>query len=225
MLITFSGLDGAGKSTLIELLKKELEEENRRVVVFHMNKDIGVYAYLRFVRDSILNLFSLQEAEKAKPSSGVSNKVDRGKIKGAALILRKRIVWNKFLRRWIYLVDLFIFLFYRLYIEKVKKHVLIMDRYFYDRLVDVADGRRLTGLRLLKLLTPTPNLSIFLDVTPEESFARKGEFSVEYLKRRQSLYREVLSRDASTVVIPNHEDMNATLRALESVIIERLAAQ
>ena len=36
MLITFSGLDGAGKSTLIAWLKDTLERRNRRVAVFHM---------------------------------------------------------------------------------------------------------------------------------------------------------------------------------------------
>ena len=53
MLITFSGLDGAGKSTLIAWLKESLERGNRRVAVFHMNDHVGAYAYLRAVRDRL----------------------------------------------------------------------------------------------------------------------------------------------------------------------------
>ena len=53
MLITFSGLDGAGKSTLVRWLQQTLEREHRRVVVFHMNDHVGVYAYLRRLRNQL----------------------------------------------------------------------------------------------------------------------------------------------------------------------------
>ena len=53
MLITFSGLDGAGKSTLVRWLQQTLERQNRRVVVFHMNDHVGVYAYLRRLRNQL----------------------------------------------------------------------------------------------------------------------------------------------------------------------------
>src|SRR2546421_11979710 len=53
MLITFSGLDGAGKSTLVRWLQQTLEGQNRRVVVFHMNDHVGVYAYLRRLRNQL----------------------------------------------------------------------------------------------------------------------------------------------------------------------------
>src|SRR3989440_5359196 len=53
MLITFSGLDGAGKSTLVRWLQQTLERQNRRVGVFHMNDHVGVYAYLRRLRDRL----------------------------------------------------------------------------------------------------------------------------------------------------------------------------
>src|SRR5207302_10650652 len=53
MLITFSGLDGAGKSTLVRWLQQTLERQHRRVVVFHMNDHVGVYAYLRRLRNQL----------------------------------------------------------------------------------------------------------------------------------------------------------------------------
>src|SRR5256886_11334961 len=53
MLITFSGLDGAGKSTLVRWLQKTLERQNRRVVVFHMNDHVGGDAYLRRLRNQL----------------------------------------------------------------------------------------------------------------------------------------------------------------------------
>ncbi|HEY6854406.1 MAG TPA: hypothetical protein VI139_09160, partial [Gemmatimonadales bacterium] len=56
MLITFSGLDGAGKSTLIGWLKAELERRKRAVTVLHMTDNVGVYAAVRALRDGLRRL-------------------------------------------------------------------------------------------------------------------------------------------------------------------------
>lgn len=211
MLITFSGLDGAGKSTLIEHLKTSLEQRGRSVTVFHNNDHVGVYAYVRAVRDRLVG-----------PPQPNGQGAKRSGALGAALKqIRKAILWNKPLRRLIYPVDLAAFLFYRLYFEKIRKHVLIMDRYFYDTLVDVADGRHWGWLRLLERLTPTPDMPVFLDITPEESFARKGEYSVPYLQRRATAYRKVFPWVRSAVMLENHK-LSTTAATLERLVLARL---
>src|SRR5207247_9213784 len=53
MLITLSGLDGAGKATLIASLRTALEERQRPVAVLHLDDELGVYAYARMVRDGL----------------------------------------------------------------------------------------------------------------------------------------------------------------------------
>ena len=58
LVITFSGLDGAGKSTLIDWLEGELERRHRPVTVLRMADGVGVYAGLRVARDSVQRLFS-----------------------------------------------------------------------------------------------------------------------------------------------------------------------
>src|SRR5256714_4103383 len=154
MLITFSGLDGAGKSTLVRWLQQTLERQNRRVVVFHMNDHVGVYAYLRRLRDRLGG---------APPRSGT------GGGGGALHRVRDALLWGKLLRRVIYPLDLLLFLAYRLYHEFICRRVVIMDRYFYDTLVDVADGRHWGLLRMLQRLTPTPDVAVLLDVGPHQS--------------------------------------------------------
>ena len=47
MLITFSGLDGSGKTTLVRLLQASLERRDVRATVSHMYRDVGVYAFGR----------------------------------------------------------------------------------------------------------------------------------------------------------------------------------
>jgi hypothetical protein len=230
MLITFSGLDGAGKSTLIAWLKARLEEEHRPVAVFHMTDDIGMYAYLRAVRDWFVRARRDGGGATVRTDRRVVVSTDGGQHAtggqgGARRVgVLRAIVWSKRLRRCIYPLDLATFLLYRLYVEHLTTRVLIMDRYFYDTLVDVADGRSWRWLRWLERITPTPTVPVFLDITPEESYARKGEYTVEYLRKRWVAYREVFRWLPSAVVLTN-QDLSATKVALERVVWERVVSR
>jgi hypothetical protein len=219
LLITFSGLDGAGKSTLIEWLRASLERDGRPVTVFHMNDHIGLYAYARFVRDRLLRLGRTTDAVDA--ASMCVHPSTRGAAPGFIRRVRNAILWNKPLRRFIYPIDLAVFACYRFYHEKLHRRVLIMDRYFYDTLVDVSDGKSWFWIRLLERITPTPEVSVYLDVTPEESFERKGEYDVEYLRRRWVAYRTVFPWIPSSVTVRN-DDLEATKAVLQRAVKQRL---
>jgi len=216
MLITFSGLDGAGKSTLIEWLRARLEAERRPVTVLHMTDNLGVYACLRAIRDLLIG--PRTESIDRLPADQSS----RPRSRPAAALRRARnaLVWNKPLRRWIYLPDLLIFLCYRALIEQVRGRVLVMDRYFYDTLVDVSVDGGWFWCRLLQRVTPTPTVAVFLDVTPEESFARKGEFSIEYLQRRYVAYQKLFRSVPSAVRLAN-ADLETTQQAVWRAVSER----
>jgi thymidylate kinase len=221
MLITFSGLDGAGKSTLIEWLRTRLEAQGHRVAVFHMNDHVGLYAYLRAVRDRAV-------PDRAVSDRAVPDRVarpaatgPRARVKPVLRRVRNAVVWNKPLRRWIYLLDLGVFFCYRLILEQARDRVLIMDRYFYDTLVDVSDGRHWFWVRLLERLTPTPTVPVFLDIGPEESFRRKGEYSVEYLRRRYQAYQQVFEWVPSVVHVVN-DDFDVSRAALWRGIAQRV---
>ena len=192
MLVTFSGLDGAGKSTVIGYLVAALREEGRRCAVLHMNDDVGIYAYLRRLRDALLRP-TMAGGLHRTPRDGGARRAALGRVRSAARRVRNALLWSRTLRRLIYPLDVLIFLAYRLYHEGMRGRVLIMDRYFYDTLVDVSDGRPSAWVRLLERITPAPDVAVFLDITPEESFARKGEYTMEYLRRRGSAYAELFS--------------------------------
>ena len=222
MLITFSGLDGAGKSTLIEWLKQTLERQDRDVAVFHMNDHVGTYAYLRMLRDRLLGGPPRGFASPSEPDRrGAPAAAARPSLRERLWRARIAIVWNKPLRRLLYLFDLVVFWFYRWHIEKAQRQILIMDRYFYDTLVDVSDGRHWFWIRLLARITPTPEVPVFLDISPEESFSRKGEYSVEYLRARWAAYKTVFPWVRSSVTLANY-DLNAAKATLQRVVMERL---
>jgi thymidylate kinase len=221
VLITFSGLDGAGKSTLIDYLQGALEAERRPVVVLHLNDQVGVYALLRSLRDRVRGQRGDQLAPGAPdPRSQKLQRPPAGGLRGALGGLRAALLWNKPLRRLLYPFDLLVFLCYRAYLEKVRGRVLIMDRYFYDTLVDVANGRDGPWTRLLERITPMPTVPVFLDISPEESFRRKGEFSIEYLRRRSDAYRHVFARVRGAVRIVN-DDLGRTQAALLGAVRAR----
>lgn len=225
MLITFSGLDGSGKSTLIQCLKESLEKRNKQVAVFHMYYDIGLLAGVRFVLKKIGRNREAQSSTETKSAHAPRQLSQNGRHDTKLARVRYAIGWNKSLRLFIYPLDLVIFLCYRLYVEKVKKQIFIMDRYFYDTLVDVAEGHRWYGVRLLSRLTPTPSVPVLVDISAEEAFARKGEHSVDYLSRRRLSYQKVFPKGRNAVVIAGGDDINATRRTLEKIVIERMAAR
>jgi thymidylate kinase len=201
MLVTFSGLDGAGKSTIIARLRASLEARGRKVTVLTMYDDVGVYAWIRKARDR------LRRRAPAAKGGGAARVVST--LRSART---KRVV---------YLVDLVAFLGYRLWIEGVRRRVLVLDRYFYDSLADVADGRRWGYVRFFLKLAPTPTAPILVDTSPEESYKRKGEYSVEHLARRRAVYHEIFRRVRRPVIVPN-ERLEDTVRAIEAEVLRRI---
>jgi len=223
MLITFSGLDGAGKSTLIEWLRTALEEQQQPVVVLHFEHDLGVYASARWLRDGLEHLVWGGRSNGAAARGAASIAGPQGGVAMLARRIRNALVWSKIIRRLIYPVDVLVFLCYRAYIEGIQRRILIMDRYFYDILVDVSSGQRWGWIRLLKLITPTPTLPVLLDIGPEEAYARKGEYSVEYLQNRWAAYREVFPWVRAGVRLRNDDPVTART-ALRQIVLERLGA-
>lgn len=220
VLITFSGLDGAGKSTLIEFLTTTLQGRRQPVTVLHLNDQVGVYAFLRGLRDRLRGGGARVEALAPGAPDPKSQKLQRPAphgIRGALSRLRTALLWNKGLRSLLYPLDLTIFVCYRAYLERAKGRVLIMDRYFYDTLVDLTNGRPGPWTRLLERLTPRPTVPVFLDITPEESYRRKREFTIEYLSRRADAYRRVFDRVPNAVRLSN-DDLERTKAALLQAI-------
>ena len=163
--------------------------------------------------------------EQTIPSHGPRDRAFENKFKSRTAKLRYMLVWNKGLRFLIFPLDVLMFLGYRFYVEKINHQVLIMDRYFYDTLVDVSDGRRETrGVRLLSKLTPQPNVPVLVDISPEEAFARKGEHSVDYLSRRRISYQEFFPKNGGAVVLAGGDDLKTTRSRLEQIVLERMTA-
>lgn len=197
MLISVSGLDGAGKTTAIAALRQDLERQGRPTTVLHLNDRVGLYAWIGALRDRVTGTRrpGVDSPPRTEPRTSALGRI------------RDAVLWNKPLRRLLLPIDLACFAAIRFYVERVRRRTLIVDRYFYDRLVDVAPAspaaRGWRWIRTLARLTPAPDVAILLDVTPEQAFARKGEYSVPYLAQRAAAYERVFAWAPAAVRVPS----------------------
>ena len=197
MLISVSGLDGAGKTTAIAALRQELESHGRPTTVMHLNDRVGLYAWIGALRDRVTGTQrpGVDSPPRTEPRTSALGR------------FRDAILWSKALRRLLLPIDIACFAAIRFYVERIRGRTLITDRYFYDRLVDVAPQSRADRgwrwVRTLARLTPAPDVAILLDITPEQAFARKGEYSVPYLAQRAAAYERVFAWAPAAVRIPS----------------------
>lgn len=217
MLITFSGLDGAGKSTLIARLRSEFEGAGRSVQILTMYDHVGLYPAIRLLRDRAMGGFGTDVRHASTDPDRLGAIAARrpwpmGFVLG---VLRSR-----FVKRCVLLLDLIVLLGIRSWVELLRGRVLILDRYFYDSLADVVDGRRWGFARLVLILAPVPDLPVFIDVPPEVAFKRKGEYSVDYMHARRAVYRRIFSWVRGGIILEN-DDLAACTERLVAVARQR----
>lgn len=189
LLITFSGLDGAGKSTLIRDLAIDLRSGGRRVRVLTMYDDISFYALVRAVRNR-LRRRRAGAGRSASPATGSG--------------LLYAIFRSAPARRVAFAGDLLSVIARRLYHQGLRAETIILDRYLYDTLADAAGGGW-PSLRVLLRLTPVPDVPIFVDVDPAQAFARKGEYDPDYLSDRRRTYLELFRHVPGAITVRNDD--------------------
>jgi thymidylate kinase len=213
MLITFSGLDdGAGKTTLIEELAQELVSTGRSVTRFTKYEDVGLYSAIRRFR----------RRRGWLPRDGMAPRCDTVKSAPLRRTLQtaRRFLHGRFVTASLLPLDLSLFTLRR---RASTSDVLILDRYFYDSLIELRSESTWWGKAFLRLL-PAPDLSVFVDIDPAVAFARKGEHGIPELSRREHAYRRLFGRLPHGVTIRN-DSLDAAKRQLFAAVFERLRDQ
>ena len=206
-VLTFSGVDGAGKSTIIERVKEMLTEKYRRKVVV-----------LRH-RPSLLPILSSYKYGKSAAEARAANTLPRQGQNQNPFSSALRFVY--------YFFDYLVGQFWVKWYHSMRGNLVVYDRYYYDFIVD---GRR-TNIALpgkwVKALLPfilKPRLNVLLYAAPEVIRKRKQELPVEAIKALthsyKGLFEELDDRysKAHFLCIENH-DLADTLSQIETAFV------
>lgn len=190
LLVSFSGIDGAGKSTQIEHLRDSLRAAGWPVVQLAFWNDVVVLS--RFREGFTHRVFGSEKGV------GASGKPVQRRDKNV------RAWYLSLLRSTLYLLDA---LHLRRVVARARRSgaaVIIFDRYIYDELANLPLHRRLARafLRCVLALAPRPNLSYVIDANPEEACARKPEYPLEFSRRCRQTYLQLANIVGMEVVPP-----------------------
>lgn len=209
--ITFSGVDGAGKSTIIEEVRSILESKFRKNVVV-----------LRH-RPSILPILSAYKHGKTKAEQIAATTLPRQGKNNNTLASLIRFTY--------YYTD---YLFGQFYI-KVKYHwrgfAVLYDRYYFDFIID---GRR-SNIALPKRIPRffyrfiyQPPLNLFLYADAETILQRKKELSGQHIRELTKDYKDLFQHlgkdnpETNRYIALENIDKEQTLKTIIDQYVEML---
>lgn len=186
MLITFSGIDGSGKSTMA-----------RYVFDFLSKKSPGAVKYLwcKFGWHplAILRLSRFFKG-KRKPKRLPKNKLGLLYKLYGLLLIRLHLFW----------------IYWNITRHLRRGFIVICDRYIYDTVVDLQQEFFYSeeySMEIVKMKQlPQPEVSFYFDIPEEIAFHRKTDtLSVTFLNERRKFYQSLFAKI-------NHIEINASDR-------------
>src|SRR4051812_31319000 len=190
ILISFSGMDGAGKSTQIANLVSVAESHGLKVAILTFWDNVVV---LSRYREGFVKKVFKSESGIGTPEKPV-NRRDKN-VRG----------WHvNFLRHGLYGLDALNLPRVIAGARREGADVIIMDRYIHDELANLPLDNPLTKayIRAVAKLVPQPDIAFVLDADPEAARARKPEYPLDFLHKVRDAYIQLANLLGTITVVP-----------------------
>ncbi len=189
-IISFSGIDGAGKSTQIDALLLYLRDRGYHVQLYAFWDH--VVAFSKYRESLSVRVFK-GERGVGSPERPVARR-DKNVISWYVVAMRF----------FLYLLDA-VRLFGVIHHTVADADFVVFDRYIYDELANLPLQSWPVRLyvRLLLLIAPKPNLALLLDAEPEAAVLRKPEYPLEFVRRNRENYLAIATTVRMSIVPPD----------------------
>jgi thymidylate kinase len=188
-VVSFSGIDGSGKTTQIEALLAWLRDAGLRVHMLRFWDDIAVFGRLR---ETMSHTLFKSEKGIGSPDRPVER---RDKNVRAWYMTAARLC--------LYFLDAAHSAFVIATTSRRDADVVIFDRFLYDELANLDFGNPMARAyaRLLMRLVPRPDVAFVLDADPVQARARKPEYPLDFIHRNRAAYLTLVKLTEGVTVI------------------------
>lgn len=205
-LISFSGIDGSGKTTLSKSLVEMLNKNGIKCrYVYGRLQPLLSKPFMWLGRIVFLRKTSKNYVEYSR---------------------RKRETMKKFallslVYKYILLLDYSLQLLFKIRIPKLLGKSIVCDRYVYDTVInDISADHGLSIHEMKKVIDKLfyfairPDIAFLIDLPEEIAYQRKSDTpSLEYLRERRKLYLEI-AREFRIVVLEGTKELDELLKEI-----------
>jgi thymidylate kinase len=189
-IVSFSGIDGAGKSTQIAEFEAWLHQFRLTTRIFTFWDNVVVLSRWRE--------FMSYKAFKGELGVGSPEKPVQRRDKNVTSLPVVAV------RLFLYFADA---LNLRRKVARTREsasEVVIFDRYIYDELANLPLKRGLTKMfvQLILRIVPKPDLAFVIDADPDAAHARKPEYPLEFVRQNREAYLALAHLAGTIIVVP-----------------------